>query len=161
MYACVNTINYLVSFEILPWVCCKRLSFSLFTDGKNPPRIWIIFITRIHPPQIGGDWHPGWGVEPQSHWIVLVIGGRDYITPLESHTYMYVYIFTWYISVLYSHLGDHNILLPTTFYVQNVSCHNIRPWEVADIAQSSPANPKRLSLNTKHFRYGWWQPEIR
>ena len=48
-------------------------------------------------------------MEKRGQWIilVLVIGGRDFITPQEA-------IYTWYISGMYCQLGDY--ILPTTLY---------------------------------------------
>ena len=45
-------------------------------------------------------------LEALGQWIILVIGGRDYITPQKGKDY------TWYISGIYCQLGDYIYYLP-------------------------------------------------
>ena len=80
--------------------------------------------------------------------LVLVKGGRDYITPQKA-------IYTWYISGIYCQLGDY--ILPTTLY-QNLNnplkmvgisivirsfCRAVNPYEIPSSQINSSA--KELS----------------
>ena len=99
------------TFKSTPWQRKKLLQ----TVGKHLGKNWIPMQLRFGKPR---SWGMLWDIvhilrfcclTHLIQWIipVLVLGGRDYITPSKA-------IYNWYLSGICSQLGDY--ILPATFY---------------------------------------------